>query len=135
MGSEISRSRDVRRGWQELDFRDWAEGPTFDDAVVRFAAARATYSLTVAVQHGHLRASPAKLAALDALRTGQDRNALPFVFGYALRVAGARGVDPDLRVALLRTLGQLAGKTVNEGAAYDDERFRGAVLGFEGELP
>lgn len=135
IGAELSRSDDVRRGWDELDFAEWSEGRRFDDAIVRFAAARATFSLCVALQHGHVMATPAKLNTLSAITAVGDRRALPFVYGYALRVADALAVDPDLRVALLAALANISGKSADPRSAYDPDLFRAAVETYATELP
>ena len=135
IGAELSRSDDVRKGWDELDFAEWGEGRSFDDAVVRFASARATFSLCVALQHGHMMATPAKLNTLSAITALGDRRALPFVYGYALRVADAIAVDPDLRVALLAALASISGKSADRRAPYDADLFRAAVAAYASELP
>lgn len=135
IGAELSRSNDVRKGWDELDFAEWSEGRAFDDAIVRFAAARATFSLCVALQHGHVMATPAKLNTLSAITAIGDRRALPFVYGYALRVADALAVDPDLRVALLAALANISGKSADPRSAYDPDLFRAAVETYATELP
>jgi hypothetical protein len=135
IGAEVSRSSVARSGWEELDFRDATEGPTFVDAVLRFASVRATFSLCVALQHGHTYGSPAKLETLAILRTIGDRRAMPYVYGYALRVADALASDNDLRQALITTLERLSGKSVPASVAYDPAAFRTAVEQFAGEVP
>ncbi len=132
---EIERSAEVHQAWALFDQRDFGEGARFEEVVVRFAAARASYSLSIALAVGHLRASTAKLGALSAIGAIGDRRVLPFVLAYAWNAADATMVDPELRVSLLHALTGLTGRPAPTEAAFDVAQFQKALDGYATFLP